>query len=58
MEYTVDQLLKVLESYSRMSERDQGKYPAVVLDDIHCSIKCILKGGYKNETVSHEKRGN
>lgn len=48
MKYTADQLLNILESYSRMIERDQGKYPAVVLDDIRCSIKSVLEEARKN----------
>jgi hypothetical protein len=47
MKYTADQLLKVLESYSRMIERDRGQYPAVVLDDIHKSIISVLKENKK-----------
>jgi hypothetical protein len=48
MKYTADQLLNILESYSRMIERDQGNYPAVVLDDIHHSIKSVLEEARKN----------
>jgi hypothetical protein len=44
MNYTVDQLVNILESYARLIDRDQGKYPAVVLDDIRSSIESVLKG--------------
>ena len=36
-------LLNVLESYKRMIERDNGNYPAVVLNDIYSSIKAVLE---------------
>lgn len=42
-QYTVENLLDILNSYTRMIERDNGKYPAVVLDDIYHSIQCVLK---------------
>lgn len=43
MNYTVDQLINILESYAGLIDRDQGKYPAVVLDDIRCSIRSVLE---------------
>ena len=43
IEYTRDVLISVLESYVRMIERDNGKYSVAVLDDIHASIKHVLK---------------
>lgn len=49
MKYTVDQLLNVLESYSRLIERDRGQHAAVVLDDIHKSIISVLKENKNNE---------
>ena len=42
-------LLEVLESYKRMIERNNGKYPAVVLDDIYHSIKAVLKANWRGD---------
>ena len=41
-EYTAAELLDILAGYKRMIERDNGQYPAVILDDIHKSIIHIL----------------
>ena len=41
--YTKEQLVDILKSYQRMIDRGGKEYPAVVLDDIACSIKCVLK---------------
>lgn len=38
-----EQLLDIMSGYLRMIERDNGEYPAVVLDDIAKSIKYVLK---------------
>lgn len=40
---TREQLLDIMSSYLRMIERDNGEYPAVVLDDIAKSIKYVLE---------------
>ena len=46
-QYTIEQLLNVMNGYLTMIERDNGKYPTVVLDDIAKSIKYVLKqNGY------------
>jgi hypothetical protein len=36
-------LLKILASYYKLIQRDNGKHPTVVLDDIEKSIKHVLK---------------
>lgn len=41
--YTVDVLLDVLQSYQRMIERDNGKYPSAVLSDISASVNYVLR---------------
>lgn len=41
--YTVDVLLDVLQSYQRMIERDNGKYPSAVLSDISASLNYVLR---------------
>lgn len=46
-EYTCEQLLRVLQSYARMIDRDNGQYPKVVLSDIRVSIEYVLKQNNK-----------
>ena len=47
MKYTHDQFVGILESYLRLIKRDNGNYPAVVLDDIKHSIIAVLKEDMK-----------
>lgn len=54
--YTRDDLLEVLQGYARMIERDNGQYPAVVLDDIYHSVKHVLKeNGIDLDVLGREK---
>ena len=46
-QYTREQLLNIMKDYLTMIQRDAGKYPIVVLDDISKSIEYVLKqNGY------------
>lgn len=49
--YNRYELLGLLIDYKNMIERDAGKHPAAVLDDIHASIKHILKEIKKHEQL-------
>lgn len=40
--YTAAALLDILAAYKRMIDHDDGKYPAVILDDINKSIAHVL----------------
>ena len=42
-EYTREQLLSVLESYSKMIKRNGKDYPTVTLDDIEKSLEYVLE---------------
>ena len=47
MKYTREQLIDILSSYLRQIERDNGNYPAVVLNDIKSSIIAVLREDMK-----------
>lgn len=55
-EYTRLDLIGILQSYRRMIERDNGQFPAVVLDDIYHSILIILaRNGYADPAILEEE---
>ena len=56
-QYTREQLLKVMGGYLTMIERDNGKYPAVVLDDISKSIEYVLKQNDYDRSKDNFKGG-
>lgn len=49
MKYTYDQLVNVLESYKRMIENDNGRYPLATVIDIYSSINAVLREVKKDE---------
>ena len=51
--YSENELLRILRSYKRLIDRDQGKHPAVVLDDISKSIDYVLN---KSLTEAKDKK--
>ena len=55
---TRDELLKVLQSYAGMIERSGEDFPGVVLDDIHASVKGILRDNAPDLKVKNWWRGN
>jgi hypothetical protein len=42
-EYSREELINLLKAYKRQIDRDNGEYPAVVLDDIDKSITHVLR---------------
>lgn len=54
-----DALLDIMGAYLRQIHRNGEQYPAVVLDDIRCSIESVLKrNGYAGRYVSELEEKN
>jgi hypothetical protein len=56
---SADALLDIMGAYLRQISRNGEQYPEIVLDDIRCSIKSVLKrNGYTGRYVSElEEKG-